>query len=230
MILLFHAILAGLTAVLAPCFLSVFLVSLGLTLDRHGRPWVFVLGFVLSFGFFAPPLLAFGQLGPFPDTAFQIIGGIALVTIGVAAVFLNYLRSRRAPGTTLISQDKTHDEAFFWPVIDLLGGLAMGMLWTPCAGSLFRSILVLAESGQFTTSSGVYFGAYAFGLGISIVFFDRILSDVLRRLRKRFAWGRYIPVFMGGVIILVGLEYLLGADLFVSRFLYSFSPFTLFAL
>lgn len=230
MILLFHTILAGITAMLAPCFLSVLLVSLGLTLDRHGRPWIFVLGFVLSFGFFAPPLLAFGQLGPFPDVAFQIIGSITLVTIGVAAVFLNYLRAHRGPNTSPVPSNPSHDDMLFWPVMDGLGGVAMGMIWTPCAGALFRSILVLAETGQYTTASGALFGAYAFGLGLSLVFCDRVLSDVLRRFRKKYAWGRYIPVVMAGIIVLIGLEYLIGADLWVSRFLYAFSPFTLFAL
>ncbi len=235
MILLFFAIFAGITAVLAPCFLPVFIVTLGLTIDRHARPWYMVLGFMFAFGLFGPPLLAFGSLGPVPDTFFRIIGGVLLTLIGVWAIFQNFKRSKRTtiplrtpqPNTTQIEIPHSHSKIWFFA--DILGGFALGMVWVPCAGSIFRTILTLAQTGAYPLASAIYFAGYAFGAGLSLVFFDRVLSDVFRKWRNRHAWARKIPVILAGGIVLFGIVFMLGLHPILNRLLYTISPFTLFA-
>lgn len=236
MILLFFAILAGVTAILAPSYLAVFIVTLGLSLDRHARPWLVVLGFMLGFGIFGPPLLAYGSLGPIPDVIIHLIGGVLLVLIGVWALFQNFKRSKQVPlpiRTTLPNTtplDIPHSHSKMWPVVDFLGGFALGMVWIPCTGSIFRTLLTLAETGEFVLSSAIYFAGYAFGVGLTLVFFDRILTDIFRNLRNHHLWARMIPVGLAGLIVIFGVVFALSLHPLLNRLLFPVSPFTLFAL
>jgi cytochrome c biogenesis protein CcdA len=215
------ALFAGILTVLSPCVLPILPIVVGRSLSNHILgPIALVSGLVASFAvggsllgittgwliglmsflryFSIFLLLLLGILTLFPDWSYRLF---------------SYLRIDR-----WIKEPKQ---------VGLMGefwlGTQLGFLWTPCAGTVLGSILVLAVDRQV---AGALKLLVAYGVGaalpmLAIAYGGRQVSQRFLKLRSS---SKLLTRIGGGVIIATAIAILLGWDVQVQLWLAPFFP------
>lgn len=204
------ALLGGALTILSPCVLPILPILIGRSLQSHaGGPVALVTGLVGGFAV-AGSLLGI-TASWFTGLANGIrIGAIVLLLVlGVLAILPNW-------SYRLFS----YLPAGWWnkksAPVGLLGefwlGTQLGLLWTPCAGPVLGSILVLAAVNHQVVNAFGLLLAYGLGAGVPLLllaYSSRTFSRQL--LNVRF----YSPILqrIGGVMVVAtAVAILLGWD------------------
>ena len=210
------AYLAGLLTLINPCVLPVLPIVLASSLQQDRRaPLVLAAGMSLSFVALGLALTAAGPaLGVGPDEAARVAafvmvafglvmllpslsGTFALATAGLA------VRADAAMGTAAPSGLTGQ----------MLGGLLLGALWSPCIGPTLGAAISLAAQGQDLSRAAAVMTAFALGVSTLIIGLAYGARSALQRrqaLLRRIA-ARSRPV-MGAVFAAVGLALLFRLD------------------
>ena len=216
------ALLAGLLTVLSPCVLPILPIVVGRSLQAHR---------------FAPVALVAGLIGGFALTGSllgvtfswftQLMGvlrGVAIVLLlimGVLALFPKW--SYRVFSYLPVNRWIRHSEP-----VGLMGefwlGAQLGLLWTPCAGSVLASILVLAAVQHQVLGAFVLLLVFGIGAGLpllAIAYGGRFLSKRLLSLRSRAGLLQRIG---GAIVVGTAIAILLGWDVQLQLWLAPFFP------
>jgi cytochrome c-type biogenesis protein len=181
------AFLAGAVTIVSPCVLPVLPLVLGRSLQSHRYgPVALVLGLVTGFA------VAGSLLGIVASSFTELINGLRnfaiflLLAIGILAIFpkLGYGLMGYLPVISTLRGLKPSGR------VGLLGefllGSQLGLLWTPCAGPVLGSILILAAvKHQVLESLGLLL-FYGLGAGLpllAIAYAGRSMSQQLLGLR-----------------------------------------------
>ncbi|PSN16838.1 cytochrome C biogenesis protein CcdA [filamentous cyanobacterium CCT1] len=214
--------LGGLLTVLSPCILPVLPVVVGRSLQSHRLgPVALVTGLVGGFA-------AAGSLLGLTASWFTGLanglryGAIAiLLALGIAALFptLSYRALSYLPlGKSLKETPRLGLRGEFWL------GTQLGLLWTPCAGPVLGSILVLAAVDRQV--AGAFGLLVAYGLGaalplLAIAYGGRSISQRLLGLRRHSAQLQRLG---GGLIVGTAIAILLGWDIKIQLWLAPLFP------
>lgn len=215
MVLFFFAFLAGLVTIAGPCILPLLPIVLGTSTARahSSRPLFIILGFILSFSFFAILFAVFGKsLGITPDT-FRTISTVVIGTFGVMLIFPKLQEAIFAQLQPLISKAT--------PKANLAGGgllsgfmlgASLGLVWTPCAGPVLGSILTIVASKQNLAQAGALLVAYALGAGIPMLAIAYGGQAAVTKVRAFTKYTNTIQRVFGFIIILVAIGIYTGVD------------------
>jgi cytochrome c-type biogenesis protein len=215
------ALLAGVLTVLSPCVLPILPIIVGRSLQSHlYGPVALVSGLVSGFA------VAGSLLGVTASWLTGVANGIRLVAIalllvlGLLAIFPHW-------SARLFSALRIHRFQSPTPK-GLLGefwlGTQLGLLWTPCAGPILGSILVLAAVDH--QISGAFRLLLVYGMGaalplLAIAYGGRTLS---RRLLKIRAYGEPLQRIGGVIVVMTAIAILLGWDVQIQLWLAPFFP------
>ncbi len=216
------ALLAGLLTILSPCVLPILPILLGRSLQSHRYgPIALVSGLIAGFAAIGSLLgvtsgwfVNFASILRTGALAFLLIAGISAIfpqSYQLLFKYLNFESWPKAPARVgLIGE--------FWL------GTQLGLLWTPCAGSVLASILVLAVVNPQPITAFVLLILYGLGAGLpllAIAYGGRYFSRHLLRLRPHSAALQRI----GGVIVVgSAIAILLGWDVKIQLWLAPFFP------
>ncbi|MBD2436776.1 cytochrome c biogenesis CcdA family protein [Nostoc sp. FACHB-110] len=210
------AIAAGALTVLSPCVLPVLPVLVGRSLSTHRwGPVALVTGLISGFATAGSLLgIASSWLAGLASTI-RFLGIFILLLMGLLSIFpqwsywlLSYLRLGRLKSNTGVGLTGE-----FWL------GTQLGLLWTPCAGPVLGSILILAAAKHQIL--GAFALLLAFGVGaalpmLAIAYAGRYVSKSLVGLRSR----SEILQRIGGVLVAVAaIAILLGWDVQIQLWL-----------
>jgi len=170
------ALLGGVLTIASPCVLPILPIVLGGTLQERAegqqntRPLFIVAGFVISFAALGMLLASASQHVVLAHETLRHAGLAILAVLGVAmlwkapyAALMNHLSafvSRLTPAG---------GEARAGNFGGLLLGMSLGAVWTPCAGPVLASILVLVAQAQDIGRSAGLLVLYAIGAGIPML-------------------------------------------------------------
>jgi cytochrome c-type biogenesis protein len=198
MIAIILAFAAGVLTAAAPCILPMLPILLGASIgqQRGVRPLFIVAGFILAFSAFA---LLFGTfstvLGISPETV-RDISVVLLVGFGLLLIFQKRYELLL---TRLNGFFSTAHEVGRRVRLGNLGGLfiglALGAVWTPCAGPVLGTIVTLIATSRNLTQSGVLLVFYAMGAGgpmLAIAYGGQYVTTRVRRVT------RYTPALQRG--------------------------------
>lgn len=166
------ALLAGVLTVASPCVLPLLPIMLGSSVERSGRlrPLFIVAGFVLAFAGLG---IALSLLSRSVESTHEAIRSTSIVLLALFGLMRIWPR----PYDWLIAR-------FGGPlrrVIAFSGstgsgnaggfmlGMSLGAVWTPCAGPVLASILILAARAQALGQSSLLLLTYAAGAGIPML-------------------------------------------------------------
>ncbi|WP_374583451.1 cytochrome c biogenesis CcdA family protein [Pseudoduganella sp.] len=163
------AFLAGLLTIASPCVLPVLPILLGTGVNQgdRRRPLLIIAGFVLSFASFA---MLLGVVSAAVEVAQEVLRNTALALLALSGL----LRAWPAPYAWLVARlpgrsastprrdDGSHGAAF-------LLGVSLGAVWTPCAGPVLASILVLVVKAQDPAWSALLLTLYALGAAVPML-------------------------------------------------------------
>lgn len=226
--------LAGILSILSPCVLPVLPLVLGPALaERRGGFAALCGGLVLSFvaiGLFV------GTVGFAIGLGGDVFRAVAAVLLGLFGLVLlsEALQRRFALATGGIGDAGNRLIARIAPEGargQFVLGLLLGAVWSPCVGPTLGAVSLLAAQGKDLPGVAAVMVAFGLGVAVPLAAIGFLSRTALARWRGRMLvagkWGKTV---LGGVLVLVAVLILTGADRAVEAALVSASPAWLTAL
>lgn len=201
---LVFAYLAGLLTLINPCVLPVLPIVLATALQASALgPIALAAGMGISFVTVGIAVVGFGQLiGVNSDSVAQL-GALVMVGFGLVILLprLSSGFSRMLAGTAgRADQSDSHTIAG-----QFIGGLLLGIVWSPCVGPTLGGAIALASQGENLTWAGLIMTAFAFGVATIIIATAYRARKLLKRNRDKMqVLSRLSQPLIGAVFILVG--------------------------
>ncbi|MCL1495717.1 MAG: cytochrome c biogenesis CcdA family protein [Pseudanabaena sp. Salubria-1] len=219
------AILGGLLTAFSPCILPILPIVVGRSLQTHRYgPLALVAGLISGFAI-AGSLL--GIASNWLTDLSNIIRNFAiffLLALGLLSIFpkLSYLLtskiSSKFPAFKVKEPTKANLSGEYWL------GAQLGLLWTPCAGPVLGSILILAAADNEIFTAFILLVVYGFGTGLPILllaYASRYFSKSFLKLRSR---SQTLQKIGGVMISLTAIAILLGWDVKIQLWLAPYFP------
>lgn len=216
------ALIGGVLTVISPCVLPILPVLVGRSLQSHR---------------YGPVAMVLGLVG-----GFALFGSLLGITAGWFAQFASFLRAIALTILLLMGLLAIFPKWAYWlfsylPVnafnkpsepVGLVGefwlGTQLGLLWTPCAGPVLGSILILAAVQHQVLGAFGLLLVYGIGAALpmlAIAYGGRYFSRRLLNLRSQ----TEILQRAGGVMIVItAIAILLGWDVKIQLLLAPFFP------
>lgn len=90
------------------------------------------------------------------------------------------------------------------PTASFLLGVAFAIGWTPCIGPILGAILALSATHGNAETGMLYLAIYSLGLAIPFLVTAISIEHFRRRMRGFSRWSRYLRVFSGLVLAIMG--------------------------
>ena len=208
------AYLAGLLTLINPCVLPVLPIVLATALQASKwGPLALAAGISLMFIALGIGISAFGPaLGINDQVVAQVAAGVmllfglALMSPGLGAVFTRLTNGLAAKADAQLDEvDRGRLSGQF------IGGLLLGIVWSPCIGPTLGGAIALASGGGSLLWAGAIMTGFALGVSTIIC----VLAYGARNLlQRRVQWMRALshrarPI-LGAVFVLVGAMILFG--------------------
>jgi cytochrome c-type biogenesis protein len=227
MIELALAFAAGVVTVAAPCILPMLPILLGASIGQRSRarPLFIVAGFILAFSVFA---LLFGTFPTVLGLSHQTVRTISIILLGSFGLLMLWPRPyewlvARLTGLLDIADGIGRRAGSGNPGGFVLG-LALGIVWTPCAGPVLGSILALIAASQNLTRSGVLLACYATGAGIPMLLIACGGQYVTTRVHGLARYATALQRTFGAAVLLVAIAFYTQYDTVVTVWLSDFYP------
>jgi len=169
--LLLFAFISGLITILAPCIWPLLPIILSATATGgHRKPLGITLGIMVSFAIVTLSISYLVKIIPFDPDILRIFAVIVIGFLG----FTLLIPPLSAKLEGLVSKLSgrfafTNQGSGFWS--GLVTGIALGIVWAPCAGPILATIAILAATQQVNSSIILVTIVYVIGVGIPLFLF-----------------------------------------------------------
>lgn len=207
LILLIFSFLAGLVTVLSPCVLPILpiLLSVGVGQGKL-RPLGIILGLIASFSFFTLALTALVHATGVSPDLLRYIAIALIIFFGITMLFPKFgdysaahLSGITRLGTFLQEKSAIAGAGF---VSGLIMGIALGLLWTPCAGPILASITTLVATSAITWQAVVMTLAYSTGAALPMFLISYGSSKIISSTTILAKYAEIIRKIFGILMIL----------------------------
>jgi cytochrome c-type biogenesis protein len=219
---------AGALSTLSPCVLPLVPVLLASAANAHRwGPVALGTGLALSFALIGTFLATVGAaLGLDPDT-FRSIGAAALALFGLIllvpklqAVFGAAMSGLSSSGHQLLARITLDGLAG-----QLVIGLLLGAVWSPCVGPTLGAATTLASQGKDLTQITVLMAVFGAGAAAPLVILGSLSRVSLVKVRGRLLnAGRYGKQVFGSSMLCFGILIVTGADKSVEAWILNRTP------
>jgi len=227
LLLLGFSFLAGIFTALSPCILPVLpaILASGVAEGRL-RPLGTILGLICSFTFFTLTLTWIVHVTGLSPNILRYVAIALIFFFGLVMLFPR-LSNWFARLTTPIADfgqkiQGTKSRPGFWGGIFF--GIALGLLWTPCAGPILAAITTLVASGSINLMAVLMTFSYSIGAGIPMFLFAYGSSKLIQTSRFLSRYTEHIRQFFGVLMLLFALLLAFNWDMLVSQKLSRFLP------
>ena len=220
------ALLGGFLTVCSPCVLPVLPIIVGRSLQSHRYgPVALVFGLVGGFALAGSLLGVSASWFSHVAGLLRAVAIVLLLVMGLVALFPQQSSQWRYHLFSYLPVKRRRKE----PIrIGLAGefwlGTQLGLLWTPCAGPVLGSILVLAAVDHQIEGAFKLLLLYGIGAALPMLVFaygGRYLSSRLLSIR---AYGDRLQRLGGAIVVVTAIAILLGWDVRVQLWLAPLFP------
>lgn len=201
--------LGGLITGISPCILPVLPVVLFSGTNR--RPYLVIAGLVLSFSVVTLVGTVVLQQLHLPADIIRWVGLAALTAIGVGLIFPRVERLLEAPFARLPHRDIAGGRKGFGL------GLALGVLYAPCAGPVLAAIVVAGATGRIGLDTIALTASFAVGTALPLLLFAVGGQRVAERVKAFQQRQRQVRVAAGVVMLVAALALALNLPATVQR-------------
>lgn len=227
LILLLFSFLAGIFTILSPCILPILpaLLSAG-TAQGKLRPLGIILGLVVSFTFFTLSLTAIVHITGLSPNALRYAAIILIFLFGIVMIFPK-LSDKFAKMTSPVAglgqrlQGKSSGNGLGGGI---LFGVALGLLWTPCAGPILAAITTLVATQAINLLTVLIALSYSFGAGIPMFLIAYGGGKIIQSSKYLSKHSEGIRQTFGGLMILTAVAIALHWDTYIQQKITRFFP------
>lgn len=227
--LLLFSFFAGFITVLSPCILPILPILLAGSINQdYKKRFGIVLGIIISFSFFTLFLTTLVQTTGISPNALRYGALIIIIFFGCTLLFPK-LESWFAAKTSFLTRiggslekEATHIQQEFWS--GTLLGIALGLIWTPCAGPILGSITTLVASHQL--SLDIVYTTLAYSIGAAspmffIMYFGNKISSSIGYLSH---YTETIRKIFGALMVMSACAILLHIDVWLQKITLRYFP------
>jgi len=167
------------------------------------RALLFILGFSAVFILLGLGASAIGRALWSYRAILTRLGGIILILLGLQQVGLLHLLPLYQERRFTMPRGGSD-----WAALAIGAVFAFG--WTPCVGPVLAAILTLAGTSGRMMRGAVLLALYSVGLGLPFLVTALGYESLLGRLKQMGRISRYIEVFGGVLLLLLGLLMIFG--------------------
>jgi cytochrome c-type biogenesis protein len=221
-------LLAGVLTALSPCVLPLLPVILGSALSAHRQgPVALVLGLTVSFVGVGLFVATVGFAAGVDHDVFSAIAAILLLAIGLLLV-IPRLQNRV---TTAFASVTSGGQSLMGKIDpsgfggQLLLGLVLGLVWSPCVGPTLGAATVLAAQRQTLAQVAVVMSLFGIGAAAPMLAIGLLGREAMLRWRGTLlGTGKIGKQVLGVVMIAMAVLVLSGVDKLLEAYLVAISP------
>jgi len=225
-ILLIFAFISGLVTIFAPCIWPLLPIILSSTTTGGRRkPLGITLGILLSFGLLTLTISYIVKIIPFDP---EILRYIAVIVIGLLGFTLIVPKLSALP-EGYVSRfsgkfgglDRSQHPGL---VSGFITGLALGVVWTPCAGPILATIATLAATQSVNLNVILVTATYIIGVGIPLFIFATLGKYIFTKSRVLTKYTGRIQQIFGVVMVVTAILIATNYDKVLQAKLLDFFP------
>lgn len=222
LLLIIFSFLAGFVTIFSPCILSIapILFTAGSN-GNHKKPIGIVIGLIISFSFFTLTLSSIVQATGISPDIFRYVAIGIIIFFGLTMVLPSFehaftsLTQQIARAGTFVQEHSIAMHEHF--ISGFVLGIALGLLWTPCAGPILATITTLAATGHTTLFTILITIAYTTGAAIPMLLFAFGGSKILDTVTKITPYSHIIRQIFGVITIISAIAIAFGADIIIQE-------------
>lgn len=227
LILLLFAFLAGIFTVLSPCILPILPVILSAgTAKGRWRPLGIILGLILSFTFFTLTLTALVHATGLSANFLRYLAIALIFLFGIIMIFprlSEWFANITSPIANL-GQKVQAGSSGNGLIGGFLLGIALGLLWTPCAGPILAAITTLVATQSISVFTVAVTLAYTIGAAIPMFFIAYGSGLVIQSSKYLSTHAEGIRQFFGGLMVLTAIAIAFHWDMLLQQKIISYFP------
>ncbi|MEK7551260.1 MAG: cytochrome c biogenesis protein DipZ [Patescibacteria group bacterium] len=203
-LLLTFAFISGLITIFAPCIWPLLPIILSSsTTGGHKKPFGITLGIMLSFGLLTLTISYIVRIIPFDPEILRYFAVFVIAVLGLTLIIPKLSQILEGSVSKLSSRfsfvGQTNHPGFWSGFIT---GLALGIVWTPCAGPILATIAALSATQSVNLNVILITLVYIIGVGIPLFIFAWLGKYIFARSRVLSKYtGRVQQVF--GVVMII---------------------------
>jgi len=224
----FLAFVAGALSVLSPCVLPILPIVLGAAASEHRwGPAALAAGLSISFvaiGLFAATI---GYSIGLDAGVFRDVAAALMIAIGVILLVPRLQAQLALAGGPLANWSGRHVDAARRGGLpgQLLVGLLLGAVWSPCVGPTLGAAALLAAQGRDLPQVGLAMFAFGLGAALPLLALGMYSRQSLLRWRNQVLSAGYgVKMLLGLLFVAIGALVLSGLDKTVETALVNASP------
>lgn len=229
LLLIVFAFLAGFTTIFSPCILSIapILFTAGSN-GNHKKPFGIVTGLIVSFSFFTLTLSSIVKATGISPDVFKYIAVIIVIFFGLTMTVPSFERAFTAIANyiaragSFVQEHSIANRTHF--ISGFVLGIALGLLWTPCAGPILATITTLAAAGHTSLSTVLITIAYTTGAAIPMLLFCFGGSKVMQSMTSMAPYTPIIRKIFGIIAILSAIAIAFDMDTLLEKKLACWFP------
>jgi cytochrome c-type biogenesis protein len=219
------ALLGGMLTTLSPCVLPILPIIVGRSLQSHRyAPVVLVAGLISGFAVTGSLLGVTASWLPSLANGIRVSAIVLLLGLGLLAIFPRW-RDQFFNGLfRILRLNRIQTQSPIGLVGEFWLGSQLGLLWTPCAGPVLGSILVLAAVDHQVIGAFRLLLVYGIGAALpllAIAYGGRSLSHKLLKIR---AHSERLQRMGGVIVVMTAIVILLGWDVRIQIWLAPLFP------
>jgi cytochrome c-type biogenesis protein len=226
--LTYLAFLAGVVSTLSPCVLPLLPLVLGAAASEHKLgPAALATGLALSFAVIGLFVATVGFSVGLDTGAFRIAAAVLTVAIGAVLIIPGFQARFAVAGGPVANWTQRQFSGVFTGGLrgQLLVGLLLGAVWSPCAGPTLGAASILAARGEDLPKVAMIMLAFGIGAATPLLLLGVVSHEILMRSgEKVLAAGKGLKAGLGILLILIGLGIITGLDKRVEAGLVDSSP------
>lgn len=224
-VLLGYAFLAGLVTMLAPCVWPLLPIILSATSagKEKGRPLGITVGIMVSFGVLTLSISYLVRIFHFDPNLLRLLAVLVIGFMGITLIIpkLSGLLEAYVSRFTGIFGNLKTGQGFG---AGLVSGLALGIVWTPCAGPILASIAALSAIGMVNLNVILITAAYVTGVGIPLFIFAYSGQQIIAGAKFFSKYTGRVQQVFGGIMILTAIAIYTNFDTYLQTQLLNAFP------
>ncbi len=222
------ALVAGVLSTLSPCVLPLIPILIGSALMAHRFGAIALAsGVALSFTVVGVAVAAAGSAIGLNQESLRVAGSVLLIVFGLI-LLLPVLQEKFSQATSRLSS--SGQTALAGITLDglwgqLLLGLLLGLVWSPCVGPTLGAAITLASQGENLLKVTGVMATFGLGAAIPLVVLGLVSRPLMMRFRgKLMETGKRGKQILGIVLLVLGIAVLSGTDKMFETWVLKLAP------